>query len=664
MKVLRLLGQRFFRIDARSLGLFRILFGCVLLIDLKERWAWLPAFYSNDGVLPNHVHLFQLRESGRVFSAFHAFSLRDETFVAFCVTFAFYGFFTLGWHTRLFSVASAVALVSLAGRNILTNSIGDSAAIALLLIGVFLPLGARFSLDSLRHSFASCDEHSPAALNDRTRPATVETGPGLAGLVLVLVVGLIPLAAALQQKGGAWARGDALYYALRSDRWLSAMGEFVRNKASLRTLTVWTKLLRGCEFAILPLALIPVGRRFVRPAAMLALGMVGATFALCFNYGPYGWSLLAAVALLVPEETWNARRTGTYPIRVIYDEDCGMCLWLARLLKRLDVRGNVSFLGNGTVERGETADLPESITSAMVQRSIVVIDPKGRVHTDALAMSHVFRALPFGSWLGHAVALPGLRHAVAALYHRVAARRLDISVACGLGACGLPDKSSENDERGSTNSSVFPPATRLQKGARGVLTTVLVGFVFATFLAATDANNNLPVRSGLGTRGTLLGAASYLRISAPWGLWAPEPAMHNETLVTVATMRDDRELDVLNGAPPDPELAIPGRHRLGPLWAAYVENVHASDNPTFRQELRRYLTRGGRVSDEQNQPTGVNKLQAFWVSAPIPAPGERASGLVERVELLDTGNLPRPSHAGNVEFGRGPLLRREPRSEK
>ena len=32
---------------------------------------------------------------------------------------------------------------------------------------------------------------------------------------------------------------------------------------------------------------------------------------------------------------------------MIYDADCGVCLWLTRLLKRLDLRGNLTFQGNG-----------------------------------------------------------------------------------------------------------------------------------------------------------------------------------------------------------------------------------------------------------------------------------------------------------------------------
>jgi predicted DCC family thiol-disulfide oxidoreductase YuxK len=661
----RWLANRYLHIDPRSLGLFRILFGLALIGDLCRRWTWLTAFYSNDGVLPNHNHLFNLRESGRVWSALHAFSHRDEAFTAFAIILVFYLFFTVGVFTRVAAVVSAIGLVSLAGRNILTNGLGDSLAIMVLLSAVFLPLGTRFSLDALRRSFAQVDEHDAAALNDRDRPSPATTRPSLAALVILVVLGLVPLAAALQQNGAAWSSGEALHYALRSDRWLSSCGEFVRNTIPGGVLVAWTKLLRLASFLVLPLALVPVARRVTRPLAMGALGLVGLTYAICFELGAYGSTLVAGVALLIPEELWDGLRTGTRPIRVVYDDDCGMCLWLARLLKRLDLRRNVTFVGNGTVAEGTASELPADVTLELVSRTIVVIDTENTTHVDAAALARILRALPLLGWLGHLVALPGLSGLVAKLYYRVAERRLDISVACGLGACGLPREGQDASAPPSDPEAVgLPPATRLVRGAALMLETLLVGALFATFLAATDANNSLPLRSGLGNKDALLGAASYARIVAPWGVFAPEPPRRNEALVTIGTTRENQEVDVLNGLEADLDLAIPSRHRLGPMWAMYGENLRREEMVSFRQELRRYLMRGGKIADDREQAVGMTKLKAYWVSAPIAPPGGTAEGEIERFDLLDNPALPRPSQVQNLEFGRLPGLRAPTKSAR
>ena len=46
------------------------------LADAQElfRWRYIKDFYSNEGVLPNHNHIFLLHDQTRVWSALHAFS--------------------------------------------------------------------------------------------------------------------------------------------------------------------------------------------------------------------------------------------------------------------------------------------------------------------------------------------------------------------------------------------------------------------------------------------------------------------------------------------------------------------------------------------------------------------------------------------------------------
>lgn len=654
MESLRWFANRYLRIDPRSLGLFRILFGLVLIRDLASRWTWLAAFYSNDGVLPNHAHLFQLRESGGVWSVLHAFSHRDEAFTAFIITFLVYLFFTLGWFTRTMAVVSAVCLVSLAGRNSLTTSVGDAFAIAVLLISVFLPLGSRWSIDALRRSFAAVAEQTPAQLNDRATPANEETRASLAALVILMVVGLVPLVAALQQTGGAWVRGDALHYALRIDRWMTPAGDAVRDMASPALLSLWGKVFRACEFAILPLALVPVARRFVRPAAMLALAVVGLTYGVCFDFGAFGTTMLAALPLLVPEETWDAAKRGHRPLRLIYDEDCGICLWVARLVKRLDGRENITFVGNAAIERGEREGLPEIVTPELVARTIVVLDANGRVHSDVLAVSHVLRSLPLLGWAGHLLALPGVRWLGGAAYDRFARHRLDISVSLGLGACGI---GNDRDPSAAADASrdLMPGAARLRTVVAASIETVMVSLVFVVFLAATEAMNPLPVRMGLGDRDALLGAASYARITAPWGVWSPEPPTRNEAIVTNGTTRESTMVDVLTGLAPDETLSAHSQHHLGPLWANYIDNLRRTDVASFRHELRRYLTRGGKVSDDLDHPASVTNLKVYWVSAPIAAPGAEPEGPVERTEFLD--GTARPTVGLDGEPLRGPQPR-------
>ena len=112
MNALKALRDHWLRIDARSLGLFRLAMGLCLLGDLLRRAAWIDAFYTNDGVLPNYAHLTMLGEGARVWSVLHAFSSVGEAQTAFCFILFFYACFLVGWHTRVFQVvALALSLI-------------------------------------------------------------------------------------------------------------------------------------------------------------------------------------------------------------------------------------------------------------------------------------------------------------------------------------------------------------------------------------------------------------------------------------------------------------------------------------------------------------------------------------------------------------------------
>ena len=634
------LRSHFLRIDARSLGLFRIGLGLTLVCDLFARWRWLVAFYSNDGVLPNHNHLFQVREQGRIWSVYHSFSSVDEATTAFVLTLLAFSCFLIGWHTRVFAVVSTVLFVALEGRNSLFGDVGSSLTIALLLPSLFLPLGSRFSVDSLRASFAVRDERTPDELNDRRALSVHMPRPSLAALTILLTLGLVVLWAGLMQHGATWKSGDALYYAMHTDSVASRLGLRLREHAAV--LRPWTHGFRLAELAVLPLALVPFFRRYTRGLAMLCLGFVGLTLTLCFDLGTLGPTLLASVALLAPSELWDRARHGTRPLRLIYDDSCGICLWLARLLARLDLRRNVTFIPSSSEE------LPTGVERETVERSMVALDVNGRAHTDAQAVAQVLFALPLGAPLGLLVSLPGVRSLVARGYYRVASNRVKLSVACGLGSCGLTGPASATGETKQRDAS---RATRLGTSVVVALESGAIAFLFLAFLAHSERTGSTVVPLRLGSKAALASAASWARLDAPWGFFAPEPPLHNAALVIEAETREGSVYDVLTGKSPDLDLTDPAQHRLGTQWATFTAHVQRDEHSSYRQELRRYLMRGGVPGDSGKPPVSISKLKAWWVKAPIPAPGAAREGEVERTDILDASSL-RPSPAAD-ESARG-----------
>ena len=619
---MRWFADKYLRIDTRSLGLFRIAMGLVLIADLLHRWDWIQAFYTNEGVLPNHNHLFLLQDEGRVWSVYHAFSSMGEAQFAFVVTLAVYLFFTVGWYTRAAHAFSLVCLIGLTGRNILTESVGSSVAIALVAMTALMPCGARFSVDALLRSLSARDEKSPDELNDRTSPVDPPMRPSLVPLALLGLLGLVYFGAALQQTGPSWKDGTALHYALHVDRWTSASGVAIRESSGL--LAGLTRASWVAELVVVPLALVPVARRFTRSIAIAAMLLHGLVVGVFFTLGLYGWSLVAAAALLIPEELWDTPAKGAKPVDVYYDADCGICLWLCRLLKRLDGLENLTFHSN--------AQLPDGIDDDVALRTMVAVDGEGEHHTDIDAAVRIMRAVPVLAPIGWLFMLPGFHQLGRWLYYRVADNRIAISVALGMGACGVP---SDDDEPEEPIHSEETPAQRLWARA-GVSLCSLLGLGLLLAIAAqTERNAQLPLKMGLGDAETLANVATWMRIHTPWGLWAPEPPKTNGPLVVDAETRGGWQVDPLTGYPPDLELSEPTRARKGVLWEAYTRHIADDDYEGFRKEFRRYLTRGGWTVDTRKPENFIHKLTVYWVQRPIPAPGEAPSGEVKKIEVFN-----------------------------
>lgn len=624
-----LIKRAYLRIDPRSLGLFRILFGLVLVADLFDRWAWARDFYSNEGVLPNHNHLFILKGEAEVWSVFHSFSSVGEAHTAFVITLFFYLCFTLGWYTRVFQAASLVALIGLSGRNVLTHSSGDSVAIALLTVTLFLPLGMRLGLDALRRSLRDVDEKGPADLNDRARPKPPEPAPSLAPLFVLGMLAVIYYGAAFSQNGETWQSGEAMYYALHVDRWTTGIGIALRDAGLSGVLT---PLVRYAPMLVVPLALVPVARPATRSLAILLMLVHGLCLGLLFTLGLYAWSLVAAAALLIPEELWD-RRYGQArrPIDVFYDGDCGVCLWFARISKRLDWAGDITFHVNDPEELATYPTFDGDVDKAakVAEETMVVFDGD-EVFTEHRAVQQVGRRSAIVGPLFALLSLPGVAQLAGAFYRRFSARRRNVSVALGMGACGIPIPKGEADE--TTDETA--PADIWGRRISGLVTTLGAALVVCVVLAQTESRHpDTVLKTGLSSNAKLVSLANYARVLGDWGVFAPDPPKENAALVVDATTNNDWNVDPITGWPPDLELASPARARKGAMWMAYQANIADPDNASFRKEFRRYLSRGGHVLDRKERDEGVKQVEAYWIKQPIPPPGE-PRGELERIKIF------------------------------
>ena len=134
-----------FGIDLRTLALFRVLLGFYLSLATLNRMGDLSAHYSDEGVMPRDAQMELLADGS------WSLHLLNGTSTAQLVLFLIAAFAALGlmvgWRTRLMTMISWVLLASVQNRNTFILSGEDNLALLLTFWAMFLPLGARYSVD-------------------------------------------------------------------------------------------------------------------------------------------------------------------------------------------------------------------------------------------------------------------------------------------------------------------------------------------------------------------------------------------------------------------------------------------------------------------------------------------------------------------------------------
>ena len=136
-----------FALDLRSLALLRVGLALLLLGDLALRAGDLRAHYTDAGVLPRSA----LPPAGTLSLHLLGGSAAFQG-ALFAVAAAFAAALLVGWRTPLATAGSWFLLVSLHARNPVVLQGGDILLRVLLFWSLFLPLGARWSLDALRRA--------------------------------------------------------------------------------------------------------------------------------------------------------------------------------------------------------------------------------------------------------------------------------------------------------------------------------------------------------------------------------------------------------------------------------------------------------------------------------------------------------------------------------
>lgn len=273
-------------IDLRSLALFRIASGLLLLVDLAARVPLLEANYTDFGAHPRAAALLYHQPGGLPSLHWLAGSVRVEA-ALFAVAAVAALLLLVGWRTRIATVLSWFLLSSLHARNELVLDGGDHLLRHLLFWSMFLPLGARWSLDARRRGAPA----SPIVFS----PASA---------ALLLQAASVFLVTGLAKTGPEWMDGTAIRYAIDRRWWTLPFGHWLLAHPWLPELL--TPLVRWGEI-LGPLALFsPV---WTAPLRLLAIpGLLGLLAGLGLGLRLNLFPFITGSGLLVflPAAFWDA----------------------------------------------------------------------------------------------------------------------------------------------------------------------------------------------------------------------------------------------------------------------------------------------------------------------------------------------------------------------
>ena len=238
-----------FGIDLRTLALFRVCLGLWLLADLINRAGHLVAHYTDIGVFPRATAVEYLSDwrlsihfvNGSAW--FQATLFIIAGLLALCLV--------LGYRTRIVTVVSWFLLLSLQNRNPVLLQGGDNLVLMLLFWGMFLPLGARFSVD--------------AAVNDATEHVPNRYFSVATMALLIQCMSVYFFSALLKSDPTYLPAGTAIYDALQLDAYSTPMGRWLLGfpvLMQLLTYFVWVLEVIGPFLIFLPLFFVPVRLAF------------------------------------------------------------------------------------------------------------------------------------------------------------------------------------------------------------------------------------------------------------------------------------------------------------------------------------------------------------------------------------------------------------------
>ena len=277
-----------FSLDRRSIALFRILLGIVLIIDLSMDFRYADDLYSRTGLFPRSIWA-SYYEYTTIWSLHTLFDTVVFARLMIGLQIGLAVALVVGYRSRIVAGLSWVLFVSLINRNLLVTDGGDQIASYLLFIAMCLPLGETFSVD--RRRLRSAPQLSPTVFSAGTIMLVAQL------TILYVFAGITKLEVT------DWRDGSALDLILRWNEYARQLAPLFRKSAALSRLvsvvTPWFECVGALAF------FIPDRRGILRILAVL--GFVGLHLAihLSLSLSLFSFYPMAGLSALLPASFWR-----------------------------------------------------------------------------------------------------------------------------------------------------------------------------------------------------------------------------------------------------------------------------------------------------------------------------------------------------------------------
>lgn len=279
--------KQIFSIDLRTLAFWRICLGLLLLADYYNASLYLNDFYTDEGVMPRSAFM---NGSSRAYLWSIFLFLGTYWWAAFLFILAaiFAVQLTLGYRTRGATILCWYFLVSLHVRNNIVLQGGDILFHLLLFWAIFLPIGARWSIDSARNPERS------------QLPKTVVS---MGTVAILLQVCFVYWFSIFYKWNVDWLEGRAVGYALSIDQFTTPFGHLLLEQRWLTPILTYTTLI--VEAFGPALAFIPWKNAYFRMTTVVLMVGMHFFFEASLELGLFGYTSMVSWLVFIPGEFWD-----------------------------------------------------------------------------------------------------------------------------------------------------------------------------------------------------------------------------------------------------------------------------------------------------------------------------------------------------------------------